>query len=988
MRSVSTPAAALRIAPILAAALSLWLLASGLRASDPQTDWSKTTAWDVYQKGLAAQKAGHMAEAFLLYSQASAMEPKNKTYWLHSQAVRTAAALEAGVMPLLEEETGARRNGQLPAYPEISVQDRLEARKPLPPTELAAKEGTQDFKLRGDSRKLFEDVARAFQLECVFDGEYQPVNNVKFEMTAVDYRDALHALEAATGSFVVPLTSKVFLVARDTPQKRAELEPNIAVEVRVPEIANPQDFNAAVTAVQQTFAIEKIGFDSASSTALLKGAISKVLPARALFEELMYPKAQVMVEMKMVELSRNDVLTYGIDFPTIFTLNPLTNWFNNKVSVPSAISGLLAFGAGKSLMGIGIVNPSLVAKMTESSGKTLIEAQLRSIDGQPATFHVGDRYPILTSGYYGNTAPGVTPGGGGTPGGTGTGTAGTSTLQLSQSTVSWVYSPGGAAPDAASITLTDTLGTVGYTATVESSSPWLTVNQSATAEGNTPATLTIAPGAALTSLGTGSYLGLVAVTGSDGSVAYVTVNLAVNGGAQNLSLSPSTISLAAAAGTLEAQQSVSVTSTIGGEMTASVVGPGLVLSGAGSSATANTPSYLTVLGNPVGLSAQTYLGLLSVTVGDTTQEIEVSFQVTSGGSLTVSQSSVPWTYTTGGTLPAAATVTVTGTGTATTFTATAASADSWLLVDGQASVSGSLPASLVLSPATNVASLATGTYNGSVQITASDGSVAYVNVTLTVNGGTSNGLTVSPNPVSIAAALGGAAVQQTISVTSAAAGTLSATVTGSGLTVTLSDTTVKANTPATFTLTANPAGLTAQTYVGSLTVTVGSATIAVPVNFSVGATSSGSNGTSVYTPIPSFNFEDLGLALKLTPHVHGTSEVTLEIESSFKLLTGQVVSGIPVISNRSMKTTARLHLGEWAAVMGLLDKSEAHSITGLAGLSRVPYLGALAGVHERDRDKDEVLILMRPVLLTPPPGYASAPRSFYVGSEIHPLTRF
>ena len=81
-----------------------------LLADDP-------SAWELYENGRAAEKAGHMAQAYLLYAEAAAMEPRNKTYWQRAQAVQSRAALEARPQPTIP--TVAELGGELSDEPEF-----------------------------------------------------------------------------------------------------------------------------------------------------------------------------------------------------------------------------------------------------------------------------------------------------------------------------------------------------------------------------------------------------------------------------------------------------------------------------------------------------------------------------------------------------------------------------------------------------------------------------------------------------------------------------------------------------------------------------------------------------------------------------------------------------------------------------------------------------------------------------------------------------
>jgi hypothetical protein len=415
-----------RLLRLLAIGVCALSLAGALAAAGP-------TAAELFARGRKAEKAGHMTEAYLLYSEAAAMDPQNLDYWQRSLAVRPLAELEGQSISLAPS---GQPSLEPPAPPAPPPEDNSDTRIVLPPVELHAQSGLKDFDLRGDARLLFDNVARAFGLECVFDDDYPAGSQIRFRLAGVDYRVALHGLEAVTGSFIVPLTSRRFMVVKDTPQKRLEREPMVAVTVFLPETGNPgaassgaatpvttspvpagpaaaspatagpgasssQDFQEVLRAVVQNMAIQRFGFETHGNTITLRGPVSSVLPARDMFENFMYPRAQVQIETEFLEVSRNDAVTYGLDLQNAFPLVPLTNWLNNSPSIPQTVAGLLSFGGGKTLMGLGVVNPSLVATMSRSSGRVLLDSLARAVDGQPASLKVGDRYPILTSGYYG-----------------------------------------------------------------------------------------------------------------------------------------------------------------------------------------------------------------------------------------------------------------------------------------------------------------------------------------------------------------------------------------------------------------------------------------------------------------------------------------------------------------------------------------------------------------------------------------------------------
>jgi len=125
-------------------------------------------------------------------------------------------------------------------------------------------------------------------------------------------------------------------------------------------------------------------------------------------------------------------------------------------------------------------------------------------------------------------------------------------------------------------------------------------------------------------------------------------------------------------------------------------------------------------------------------------------------------------------------------------------------------------------------------------------------------------------------------------------------------------------------------------------------------------------------PFPSVNYEDLGLTVKTTVSVHGESDVTLDLETQLRALTGQVLNSVPVISQRSYKSAITLKNGETAVVVGYINKTEELSLAGLPGLGSIPDVGLATADQNKTLEDDEFLLVITPHILELPPAESQA----------------
>ena len=125
------------------------------------------------------------------------------------------------------------------------------------------------------------------------------------------------------------------------------------------------------------------------------------------------------------------------------------------------------------------------------------------------------------------------------------------------------------------------------------------------------------------------------------------------------------------------------------------------------------------------------------------------------------------------------------------------------------------------------------------------------------------------------------------------------------------------------------------------------------------------NGSYI-APVPSINYEDLGLKLKATPTIHPDLSVTMKLELQIRSLGSSTVNGIPIINNRQYSGTITAMSGESSVVAGIMDESDSRSVNGWPFLSRVPGLSYAGSQHDKTVNNADLLVVITPHVLRIP----------------------
>jgi len=132
----------------------------------------------------------------------------------------------------------------------------------------------------------------------------------------------------------------------------------------------------------------------------------------------------------------------------------------------------------------------------------------------------------------------------------------------------------------------------------------------------------------------------------------------------------------------------------------------------------------------------------------------------------------------------------------------------------------------------------------------------------------------------------------------------------------------------------------------------------------------GVSGVSV-SPLVSTQFQylDVGVNVGMQPRVHENGEVTIHITIDISTVSGYTsIGGInePIIGQRKVEHEIRMREGEVGLLGGLLNTEDDKTVSGIPGLSSIPFLGTLFKGDSVTHNRDEIMIVLIPHIIRRP----------------------
>ena len=269
------------------------------------------------------------------------------------------------------------------------------------------------LKVTEKSNVIYETVGKLAGINVLFDPDYTP-RQVHVELNNVTLEEALEIISFETKTFWRPVTPNTIFVAQDNPAKRKELEQNVIKTFYLSNLSQPTELQDVVNAMRTILEVSRIQQLPSQGAIVVRGTPDQVALAQKLVDDLDKAKPEVLIEVAVMQVSRDKAHTLGINPPTSVSVSLQPNISTSTSSSSSSTTtGSSTSSNGINLNTIANLNATdfqvtipqatATALMSASDTKVIQSPQVRALDGQKATLKIGDRVPVAT----GSFQPGI-----------------------------------------------------------------------------------------------------------------------------------------------------------------------------------------------------------------------------------------------------------------------------------------------------------------------------------------------------------------------------------------------------------------------------------------------------------------------------------------------------------------------------------------------------------------------------------------------------
>jgi len=398
-------------------------------------------ARSAYSKGDTAARAGDWDAAVEQYRKALQEDPQNVQYriayeranlsaaGIHIDAARLAEARGQLDQALMEFRRASEYDPANRAIAgkvldlERKIRDQIEQNRPRPTAQQlrqAARAGqaaplfnfnsiVQPIRFQQASlRDIFNFIGEATQINITYDSTYQ---DRVYTISAQDVtlEQALQQIASANGLFYKVMNPKTIMIIPDNAQKRAQYEEQVIVSFPLSYIDSQelaQTINQVIRPVGQALA-PAVTASKSTNTVTIRATASMMAIIERMIETLDKPRAEIVVDVQILEVSRTRAQQYGLDLGT-YAINAVFSpeidprvaggggTTDNGTTLNPRPFNLNTVSRGISTSDFYLAVPSAVVRFleTDSETKVIAKPQLRGAEGSDLKLNLGEDIPV------------------------------------------------------------------------------------------------------------------------------------------------------------------------------------------------------------------------------------------------------------------------------------------------------------------------------------------------------------------------------------------------------------------------------------------------------------------------------------------------------------------------------------------------------------------------------------------------------------------